>query len=964
MLDGSSTDSTAAGTSLSPAALTTADPGDEVLLAAGSLGATSAQSWSVSSGLTAEAQADATTGISSLIADEPGPQLPGSTGTATATASHSAALGGVLLALEPATATSSTLYDADGEAVLATDPDGDASLTCYDGDGQVSETVPPVGVFANALSGSAVGLSASSCAYSNLYPSGYLDGGNELDPTSLASDATLTTYDANGDKISVTTPAPAGQSSPQVTTYDYDPAGQLTTVTAPPASPDSGAPSQVTTTEYDADGQVISTTTGAGTADASTTVYCYDPNGDRSAVVAPDGNTGGDATCSGTAPYDSDSPYETAYTYDSAGELFSQTTPVTSADPDGGVTSYAYDAAGNQVSLTEPDGVVVTSAYSPLNKVTSISYSGSSAHSVDYSYDANGAPTGMVDASGTSSYTYDPFGELTAQTNGAGKTIDYAYNSLGEQTSITYPLGSGATWATSDAVSYSYDPAGRLTSLSDFAGNTVPITYTQDGLPATESLGTTGDTLTTSYDSTDAPSEINLANGSTLLDFTYTRAPSGDIAQESDTPSSSLSPASYDYTAQGRLTSDVAGSSATNSYSEDASGNLTALPTGATATYDDASELVSSTLGATTTSYTYDENGERTGASVGGSSTESAAYNGAGEMTSFSNSAADLSSATYDGNGLRSADTVTPSGGSASTQHFVWDTTASVPELLMDGSNAYVYAGGGAPIEQVELSSGTVHYLVDDALGSVRGVVDSSGAVVATASYDAWGNAESGSDVAGYTSFGFAGGYTDGTGLLYLIHRYYDPTTGQFLTVDPDLQRTQEPFTYTTDDPVNNVDPLGLYNKLRTIASGYFFGYYEALNQVTTGRGKNVKPGMVRIQYQITALGPTIADTVIITGRIQNLTHPELGIQVDSTPPDITLQPTAHPSVLAYPGDKILANGTATQLDGTLVLFVGSCVAPAAKVKSRGTQFPGAVGASGVSGTGPTGASGVPGTGP
>jgi RHS repeat-associated protein len=262
----------------------------------------------------------------------------------------------------------------------------------------------------------------------------------------------------------------------------------------------------------------------------------------------------------------------------------------------------------------------------------------------------------------------------------------------------------------------------------------------------------------------------------------------------------------------------------------------------------------------------------------------------------------------------------------------------------MDGSNAYVYAGGGAPIEQVELSSGTVHYLVDDALGSVRGVVDSSGAVVATASYDAWGNAESGSDVAGYTSF--------------------DPTTGQFLTVDPDLQRTQEPFTYTTDDPVNNVDPLGLYNKLRTIASGYFFGYYEALNQVTTGRGKNVKPGMVRIQYQITALGPTIADTVIITGRIQNLTHPELGIQVDSTPPDITLQPTAHPSVLAYPGDKILANGTATQLDGTLVLFVGSCVAPAVKVKSRGTQFPGAVGASGVSGTGPTGASGVPGTGP
>jgi hypothetical protein len=44
-----------------------------------------------------------------------------------------------------------------------------------------------------------------------------------------------------------------------------------------------------------------------------------------------------------------------------------------------------------------------------------------------------------------------------------------------------------------------------------------------------------------------------------------------------------------------------------------------------------------------------------------------------------------------------------------------------------------------------------------------------------------------------------------------LVHRYYDPTTGQFLTIDLDLQQTQEPYNYATDNPVNAMDPLGLF---------------------------------------------------------------------------------------------------------------------------------------------------------
>jgi hypothetical protein len=42
------------------------------------------------------------------------------------------------------------------------------------------------------------------------------------------------------------------------------------------------------------------------------------------------------------------------------------------------------------------------------------------------------------------------------------------------------------------------------------------------------------------------------------------------------------------------------------------------------------------------------------------------------------------------------------------------------------------------------------------------------------------------------------------------VARYYDPATGQFLSVDPDVAETDAPFSYAGDDPVNQWDPLGL----------------------------------------------------------------------------------------------------------------------------------------------------------
>jgi RHS repeat-associated protein len=156
----------------------------------------------------------------------------------------------------------------------------------------------------------------------------------------------------------------------------------------------------------------------------------------------------------------------------------------------------------------------------------------------------------------------------------------------------------------------------------------------------------------------------------------------------------------------------------------------------------------------------------------------------------------------YDGDGLRMAETV-----DGVTSQFTWDQSGSLPLLLSDGTNDYVYGPGGMPIEQI--TGSTAVDLHQDGQGSTRLLTSSTGAIVGTYSYDPYGNVTSHTGAS--TPLEYDGQYTDAaTGLQYLQARYYDPTTGQFLTVDPDVATTLSPYGYVDGDPVNASDPTGL----------------------------------------------------------------------------------------------------------------------------------------------------------
>lgn len=49
------------------------------------------------------------------------------------------------------------------------------------------------------------------------------------------------------------------------------------------------------------------------------------------------------------------------------------------------------------------------------------------------------------------------------------------------------------------------------------------------------------------------------------------------------------------------------------------------------------------------------------------------------------------------------------------------------------------------------------------------------------------------------------------SGLPYLFNRYYDPTTGQFISVDPAIDVSGNRYGYVDGEPLSRTDPLGLF---------------------------------------------------------------------------------------------------------------------------------------------------------
>ena len=158
-------------------------------------------------------------------------------------------------------------------------------------------------------------------------------------------------------------------------------------------------------------------------------------------------------------------------------------------------------------------------------------------------------------------------------------------------------------------------------------------------------------------------------------------------------------------------------------------------------------------------------------------------------------------------------------GGVTTVTRFASDDTRQV-WADMNGSNGLVerYVRGEQVLDlRARVSAGgTAAWLLSDRMGSIRNVVDNTGAVIATNSYTGFGVIESQSNVTAgglYLWDGYR--YDAETGLFRpdpSWGRYYGPVTGRWPTRDPIGFGGMDTnlYSYVANEPVNFLDFSGL----------------------------------------------------------------------------------------------------------------------------------------------------------
>jgi RHS repeat-associated protein len=135
---------------------------------------------------------------------------------------------------------------------------------------------------------------------------------------------------------------------------------------------------------------------------------------------------------------------------------------------------------------------------------------------------------------------------------------------------------------------------------------------------------------------------------------------------------------------------------------------------------------------------------------------------------------------------------------------YIYATKVNVPEAIIQDRQTYA--------------------VVTDQIGSVRLVINGqTGEIAQRIDYDEFGNILLDTNP-GFQPFGFAGGLHDHhTGLVHFNYRDYNPEIGRWMSKDPILFAGGDAnlYGYVLGDPINFIDPLGLWSWDRFTDSFY-----------------------------------------------------------------------------------------------------------------------------------------------
>jgi RHS repeat-associated protein len=333
-----------------------------------------------------------------------------------------------------------------------------------------------------------------------------------------------------------------------------------------------------------------------------TTLFSYASNGQDLTQVQQKTSTG--FVTLGSATYSAQhepltatdaSGQTTRYAYNPAGQLLTVTDPLGDVQTmvydassrlskvldakNIAVLTLTYDSANRMATRTDSVGYTTSYSYDVFDRVTQISYPDKTTEKYVYT---NLDLTQVTDRLGqTTAYAYDADRQLTSVTDPLGQVTKYAYYADGVRKSLTDPNGNVTSWdvdiehrptakhyADGTTETYAYEATtSRLKSKTDALGQVTVFAYNpDDSLASVRYSGTAATTATApvsfAYDSV-FPRPVSMTDGIGTTSYVYYPIAAAPAAQDAGVDGGLAAPAASPTTGAGRLEavlSPVAGS--------------------------------------------------------------------------------------------------------------------------------------------------------------------------------------------------------------------------------------------------------------------------------------------------------------------------------------------------------------------------------------------------------------------
>jgi RHS repeat-associated protein len=693
-------------------------------------------------------------------------------------------------------------YNNAGQLASLVSSSGDTLSLAYNGQGRVSQITDAVGrvtTYSYDASGQHL-LSVANAAGTTNYT--YVSGQGAASENAIASitlpngTSQFFTYDAQG---RLTHQNLDGGADPL--DYGYDISGAFTVTDGAGAVThyfpnDLGDIARVidplghaTSNSYDASDRVASVVDPAGNRFTIT----HDGNENPTSITDPVGSQiklGFTSTFNNVSSLTDPNGGMTSYTYDAAGNVLSGT------DAAGNSFQYSYDSRGNLIQTSSQAGRVVSSTYNSVGLLIRQDFSDGTF--IAYGYDSHRNLATLTDATGTTTLSYDAGDRLTKVVYPDGRFVAYTYDAHGLRTQL----------ATSDGyvLNYAYTAQAQLLTVKD-GNNQTLVSYSYDnvGRIQTEQFGN-GTSTSYTYDA--AGHVLTIVNRASDNSVTSQIAYTYDALGEPITETTAAGTTTYGYDAAGQLVSAQLPGGRTVAYQYDAAGNRIAVNDsgtntaytandmnqyanvgGATFAYDGDGNLLTRTDATGTTTYTYDAQNRLVGI-AGPADSWSYEYDALGNRTATVH------------NGVRTEYLVDPSG------------QGNVIGAFDAGGSAVAHYAQGLSLIAQTAANGANNYYSFDALGNTTALTGADGSVLNTYSYLPFGVklSSTGSASNPFTFVGQSGVMDDGSGLYFMRNRSYDPTLGRFTQEDPSGFGGGDTnlYRYASNNPTTFIDPSGL----------------------------------------------------------------------------------------------------------------------------------------------------------